>query len=194
MRDLIGLRMSFLALFLTVVILPSAQSQILGSPSEKIWNFVGSYQQSGAGSGDYIGNYECLDLTNSVLQNNLKKIGKNRSGTLFIVGKLPSGFNQTPFLELGGLAITSDSVFCAKNPIPTEKLTTDPFIFKVKYQAGFKRLWDKNNFYILPSVKIAEIVYYEEQLTEVQSRIVESYLALKYSINITKNTQKVLRD
>lgn len=194
MRDIKRLRLRLLAMCLTLVSLPSLHSQILGSPSEKIWNFIGSYQQSGPGNGDYIGNYECLDLTNPILQDNLKKIGKKRSGTLFIVGMLPAGFNNTPFLELGGLAITSDSVFCAKHPIPTEKLGMKPFIFKVQYQAGFKRLWDKKNFYILPSVKIAEVVYYEEQLSQVQSRIVESYLALKYSINITKNTEKVLRD
>lgn len=194
MQYFIGLRFSLIALFITSISLPNLHSQILGTPKEKIWNFIGSYQQSGSGNGDYIGNYECLDLSNTTLQNNLKKIGENRSGTLFIVGKLPSGFNNTPFLELGGLAITSDSVFCAKHPIPTEPLTEEAFIFKVKYQAGFKRLWDKNHFYILPSVKIAEVVFYEEQLTQVQSRIVESYLALKYSINITQNTEKVLRD
>lgn len=184
----------FLAFIFMSFSLVSLQAQILGNPAEKIWNFVGSYQQSGLGNGDFIANYECLNLNDSTLQSNLKKIGENRSGTLFIVGKLPSGFPNIPILEFGGLAITRDSVFCAKHSIPTVPLNEEPFIFKVKYQAGMKRLWDKNNLYILPSIRIAEIIFYEEQLSEVQSRIVESYLALKYSINITKNTEKVFRD
>ncbi|MGB0175740.1 MAG: T9SS type A sorting domain-containing protein, partial [Owenweeksia sp.] len=47
---------------------------------------------------------------------------------------------------------------------------------------------------ISEDVQVSEIIFYERMLEPEQRRIVESYFAMKYSVNITKNTNPDLRD
>lgn len=170
------------------------RAQLLEHLKENHWASAQTSPQSFAPAAEYIGNYPCLDLKGPEELRLLKSIAKESSGTLFLVAKLKAQISEGPLLTIGGLNIEADSIFCSRVPIGTQQLSEAPFLLKVKYQNGYLRKWDKQQLFASEYLAVAELIHYKEQLTVEQSRKVESYLALKYSINITENSNPSLRD
>lgn len=172
-------------------IIQKVDAQLLEGVSENYWTCVQNVSHNQAVS-ERIGNYPCLPIHSTDQKKQLLAIAAEKSGTLFIVGKLNRPYIGS-LLELGGLVIETNAVHCAESKIESQPLGETPFILKVRYQASPKRKWDASNLSISDALSIAEIVHYNKQLNQEESRKIESYLALKYSVNITQNSQSDLR-
>jgi len=170
------------------------QAQLLEHLRENHWTSAQVSSQSFEQASDYIGNHPCLKLQNNRELQSLKKIARETSGTLFLVAKLKVQLSQATVLELGGLQIRADSIFCGGIAIGAHQLTEAPFLLKIEYQNGYLRKWNKQQLFASEHLALAEVIHYKEQLNAEQSRQIESYLALKYSINITHNNNPALRD
>lgn len=167
-------------------------AQLLDGLSENYWIDASKAKYSKRAA-ERIGNYSCVSIHSDSEKEKLLEIAAEKSGTLFLVGKLNKSYTGS-LLELGGLVVETDAVYCAESKIESSHIGETPFIFKVRYQASPKRKWNDSHVKISDALSVAEIIHYSSQLTSEESHRVESYLALKYSVNITQNNDADLRN
>ncbi|WP_417607967.1 T9SS type A sorting domain-containing protein [Owenweeksia hongkongensis] len=116
------------------------------------------------------------------------------SGTLFFVVDLDTIVEkEQTLLRVGPITVLPDQVFAYGAKMQYENLEKNPRILRISYQ-GKRSFLNQAGVLFEPKLKLAEIIYFSETLSETQSRIVETYLALKYSINITANDDDELRN
>lgn len=142
-----------------------------------------------------VGNYGVLDPKSGGFVKFGKELASKSSGTMFLVVRpkldtLPSG----RLLRVGPISLYSDSLKIDGRKIDIEPITNKPVIVKVKYQAKPRKSWLQKMFKIEESIDLAEVIYFEEQLSNEQIRKVETLLSLKYSIKIDKICDKKLPD
>jgi hypothetical protein len=138
----------------------------------------------------FIGNYPLLDLSNKAVQSKISEIGDARSGSLFIVWEVPSGDSLACF---GYFNFSDDEIRVGNHLLPMEIDIHRAGILKVDYSIGPKvKLMHK--LYLHDSLKVAEVIFFSSRLSTKRSREIETYLALKYSVNISQNKDEDKRD
>lgn len=137
----------------------------------------------------YIGNYPVLEK-NELLKEAFKAIGEEKGGMLFLVGFFPE--NETA-LEFGKVSLTNTTVQAAQHELTLALEEGMPAIVKVDYQISSKYKKADYEVFISNNTELAEVIFYSERLSAEEIRSVETYLALKYSINITANTDNEKR-
>lgn len=141
-----------------------------------------------------IGNYNVLSKSDTPLQETLQKVGASHSGTLFMVLKTDSAAPDSMLMRMGNIQLYNDSAKIANtttslsgNLLGGENIVRLSYYFLKKHGISQK-------VQLSPHVHIAELLYFDKVLDTIEIRKTETYLALKYSINITENQVKKLRD
>lgn len=183
-------------LFILTLNTPSVTSQILKTfpehtrVNQKI-NTTNLYYSNHT----YVGNYTVLNPSEVSLQDYFQSISNERYGTLFMVVRPKSDtLSDKRLLKLGRISLYRDSLMVDGNSVGIEPIRGESVLLKVKFQGRSRRSWMAKHYHIGTEVDLAELVYYQGILPEKESRIVESLLAIKYSINITKNEEPKFRD
>ena len=188
---------SYRKLFALLLLIPfSVSAQLLEQHHEKYW-----LRPSTAGVDDslrpvsFIGNYSVLDLDQQEYQEQLKGIAGEHSGTLFLVLKNQGDLStETPLLHLGRFVVYTDKVLLDGKELLIDTINAKAFILRLNFQARPNQLYMPPRVRVREGVQVSEIIFYDHMLEPEQRRIVESYLAMKFSVNITENTNADLRD
>lgn len=139
---------------------------------------------------NHMGAYGHLDFSDSTILEVLDRMKTRETGTFFVVYRIASDNVKAGerLLELGPISIYRNSlnVYSRTHPIQVGAKETHLASFDCtfsRYAHMFK------DFVKHPDCQIAEIIYYDDILDDHKKVKVNSYLAMKYSINITKGTQ-----
>lgn len=182
------LRFNFAIVFLAFVFYSPAQNTIPAFlENSSVWAHPGNSVHTS--ETDFIGNYPCLDLTDSVLSSKLNEIAQKKSGTLFLVGVFE---HKEMSLGFGPIRIHSSHAEAGQHNLLYEP-KKGPSIIKLTYDVSpkFKKNLDRPVFG--KDLKLAEVIFIDKKLNAHESRKVETHLALKYSINITENERDEMR-
>jgi hypothetical protein len=140
-----------------------------------------------------IGNYPVLTLDQSQVQS-LENIASETKGTLFLVLGTNDSLTNDPLFQIGRIKVFRQHVLLAGDSIPLEHdIAEKPRMVRLSYSLN------KGNRFYPPTVIrdsntfISECIFFKKLLKPQQIRRVETYLALKYSINITANSNPNLR-
>lgn len=143
----------------------------------------------------YVGNYTILNSYEQTLQSYLRSISEEKVGTLFMVVRPKSdSLSARRLLKLGRVSLYRDSLVIDGTTVDIKPIEKEPVIVRVRYQGRTGRSWLSKKHWIGKEVDLAELVFYDDILVNEEARIVESLLAIKYSINITKNDDPDYRD
>lgn len=134
-------------------------------------------------SNGYVGNYPCLDLTNDTVKNLILDAATKKRGTLFLVVEIP----EDGTASFGGITISPDTIFTGGHTFP-HYFGAQPGIYKLEFTVSPKFKSYNDYFEFSNDFKIAEVMFFENYLSPEISRQIETYLAIKYAINITKNS------
>ena len=146
-------------------------------------------------TGDLVGNYSVLDFRKSSLQTIGKRIAEQKSGTLFfVIRPKATAYPSDYVLRFGSVKLYRDSVMVDGAVAPIEHIGLEPTIVKVNYKGKSGQNWRRKSFGISSQIDLAEVVCYDFVLNDSLARVAESYLAIKYSINISKNSNPKFRD
>jgi hypothetical protein len=145
----------------------------------------------------FIGNYKGLDLTDSTAKAHVKGVASQyslRSGTLFVVlGTTDSSTTDKPLFGFGGTNIYRTFMMVLGDTIHFDKdLAKAPGIVRISYSMHRDSYYGEK-LRQAPNTYISELIYFKKVLEQEEVRKIESYLALKYSINITANSNPSLR-
>ncbi len=144
---------------------------------------------------NFIGNYPTLNFSQDDYQKQLKGIAEEPSGTLFLVLKNQGDLStEKPLLQIGRFVIYTNKVLLDGQELSIDTINDKASILRLNFQARPNQLFIAPRVRIHEDVHISEIIFYDRMLEPEQRRIVESYLAMKYSVNITDNTNPELRD
>lgn len=176
-----------------------AHCQILKSNREYAW--IDPVKTTGAISpSSFVGNYPILKADSTPIPKILKMVAAQNSGTIFMVIKPSVGgaSGVTPgkqLMRLGKISLYKDSLLIDGQHVDIKPIKDKPVIIKVVFQGRPQRwAWLSRKYEISEEIKLSELVSYDRLLDQHQCRLVESFLALKYSINITANSDPGLRD
>ena len=185
------LKLGIILTFLCLSII-SANAQIGFGEEPTIWIRSNDQEMNyKVNESNYLGNYPVLDLTTEGIRSTFEKLGKENRGTLFLAGRFP---NEDHIIEFGKISFSYQLAEAGQHTIEYDSLSGEGSILKVSYNISPKYRKGDFDFLIHDEVEIAEILFFKDGLTEKECRKVESYLAIKYSINITKNTDNKLRN
>lgn len=133
----------------------------------------------------YIGNFPVLDRQSHRLEYALKQIAQRTRGSLFMVVRKRQAANDPFWFRLGPVRVGEDTarIFRGKVPLPLQNNTTQLLKFRYAGTSNGRHY----GHHLAEDLEIAEVMYYQDVLDDHQARQVESYLALKYSVNITSD-------
>ena len=185
-----------LSLVLYLLIHFPLSAQLLEGHSEKYWlRPPQTLETDSLKSVSFIGNYPTLDLNQQDYQSQLKGIAEAPSGTLFLVLKNQGDLTtEKPLLQIGRFVIYANKVLLDGQELAIDTINDKASILRLHFQARPNQPHIAPRVRINEDVEVAEIIFYERMLEPEQRRIVESYLAMKFSVNITENTNPELRD
>src|SRR5690606_31416703 len=125
----------------------------------------------------------------------LQEVADRHYGSLFVVLRptVPQLSSQL-LLCLGAVKVFRDRVEVSGRPLEIPLMDSAACIIKVVYQGPPPRHPGRGRVFISPEVQLAEMLFYDFILDAPQARKVESMLAMKYSINITENSNPDLRN
>lgn len=144
-----------------------------------------------------LGNYRSIDLLNLQSAITAKNIDFEKEATVFLVLKLNNKPEGKAFLKLGDLVICDDHLSVSGRRMSINHNVSEPSIVSIQHRRNAiygqmsstdLQIGDTTLF------SLAELVIYPHPLTRQEMRKVSSYLALKYSIPITKNKDEKWRD
>ncbi len=145
--------------------------------------------------GCYIGNHPVLPLSEEAALEQLNRIASQSSGTLFMVLKTRSAhLPDEQLLQLGRVVVHPTKAYLDGKELPLDTIGTEATLLRFNFQGRLDNRHRLARVAISKHVQIAELIFYDKILTKEPARIVESYLAMKYSVNITQNTDPELRD
>lgn len=182
-----------------LLFLPSfnLKAQLLDSITETVWvnSTDNNHSPQTLDPKEYIGNYKVLDSESPALKEALSTIANKNHGTLFITAKTDSTKEGHNLLRLGGIGVYTESTSLGGSSFEQNTFNQNGAILKLTYQIN-PRVHKQfgSAIHISEGLHIAEIIYYDVSLTPEEARVVESYLALKYSINISENENPELRN
>ncbi len=157
-------------------------------PSELDFSEIGDSQI-------FIGNYPVLDIASEPAQDALREIAREKSGTWFMVLRFTEENSEEPLLRLGSSTLYADRATVHGRQITLPEIKKDSAtIIKLGYQGSTRNRRVPSTVRLREDLQLAEAIYYDRILDKEESRIVESYLAMKYSVNITANEDPDLRD
>lgn len=141
---------------------------------------------------EYIANYPLLDKETDELSQSFKTIATHKSGTLFMVGRFKA---EDQWLQYGDVQVFPH--FAKAGPLTvtfdTVSIQGKATIFKLSYQISQKYKGKARPFSLADECTLTEVLFFDEILSTKEAREVESYLALKYSVNITQNSKASLQ-
>ena len=174
----------------------SLSAQLLEQHHEKYWlRPPQTLETDSLKSVSFIGNYPTLDLNQQDYQSQLKGIAEAPSGTLFLVLKNQGDLTtEKPLLQIGRFVIYANKVLLDGQELAIDTINDKASILRLNFQARPNQPYTAPRVRINKDVQVSEIIFYERMLEPEQRRIVESYLAMKFSVNITENTNPELRD
>lgn len=162
-------------------------------PIPTVWlNHQPTLQTSGFQG--FIGNYEFLNPFASSHYQKLKEIASKNSGSLFMVVRVDDSIPKNTLMQIGPIKVFQHGYTLNGRQLNFPIINNQSIILKYLYQSSPRRPSISERLFIDSSLKIAEVIYFEEILTTSQARVIESYLALKYSVNITNNIGSVIKD
>ena len=142
-----------------------------------------------------IGNYYTLPSNDSSSLAALDKISAYKKGTLFMVLKTLDSTTEQALAGFGRIQIFRDRITVAAHDIPmTKVIRSAPTMIRVSYHYNSGNRNYRGVAFIDSATRFTEILHFDRLLDTMEIRKVETYLALKYSINITENKNKKLRD
>jgi hypothetical protein len=136
----------------------------------------------------FTGNYTRLDSSHTEVKEALNFVSRQRHGTLFVVYRRAHSMEDTTHLRLGGIQIFEDSVQVGSRYISARKIGNRTIILRINYQMNSRFKNNRVTYDIPDSTDVAEILYYDRKLNQNKAQAIETYLALKYSINFSSNT------
>lgn len=166
---------------------PPSEPELWLKPSQNLNNIADSSDIFP----DYFGAYDQIDFSDTTVMDVIDQMKVKEHGTYFVVYRysMPVLQNGVKLFELGPVGISSDglSVFGRNNSHPVlSTKETHLASFRAQFSRFthmFKDFW-KNNY-----LQVSEIIFYDHMLSDQQIVKVNSYLALKYSINITEGAR-----
>lgn len=182
--------------FLGIIILPKiCEAQILENQPSEIWIKPSlPLKDMVLTSSPTIGNYFTIDLSQDSTTRKLDELASKQTGSLFIVLRQSLGLDNEPLLSFGPVKLYKDSAIVGSETFPIQIRPDTAAMLRFTYQGRSKRGASSGHFNIAEGLQMAELVFYDKILEPAQARVVESYLGMKYSINITKNDNPELRD
>lgn len=143
----------------------------------------------------YVGNYAVLDTDTPEVANGLTRIASEQSGTLFLVVRpnTDDSLSAECLLRVGPVRLFRDRVEVDGLEVSIPPIGRKPAMVKVKYQGRVGPWYRRPKVKISDEIELAEVIYYKDILRRKEVRVVESFLAMKYSINITENKEKEWR-
>ncbi len=142
-----------------------------------------------------IGNYHAINLATADLKARLEPLYQSQSGTLFLVLKPSWAQNTDRLLALGDLSFKPEQATVGGLALDyVRPLTRAPVIIRLSYSRPQLQRRPAREIALAPGNYLAELIHFPDLLDKEQIRVVETYLALKYSINITVNDEPALRN
>lgn len=142
----------------------------------------------------FIANYPVFQDSSEHLLKGLKGIANEYTGSLFVVLRNDSITPTLPLLWVGPTRIYRDSTLVREHSFDNIKIDSNSILVRVQYQGSPLMKNIRNFIQVDRNTKIAEVLFFDDYLNDKNSRVIESYLALKYSINISRNRDRSLRD
>ncbi len=143
---------------------------------------------------NYIGNHPVFPDSSTVLLAGLKEVSKENTGSLFIVLRNDSIATGSPLLSVGATRVYKDSTLVRNHNFDNIQIDSSSILIRAQYQGSSLMKHLGQLVWIDRNTVISEVIFYDSYLSSSEARKVESYLALKYSINISRNKDKSLRD
>ncbi|MAN02300.1 MAG: hypothetical protein CMI35_04425 [Owenweeksia sp.] len=172
-------------------------AQILEHLPEAVWlkQTDSAYSSTQHLSRYYIGNHPVLDFAADEDHPKLEHIASQSSGTLFVVLRGNPLFDAgEKLLQLGRVALYPHKAILDGREMEIDTIGEEATLLRFTFQGRADHRHRPATVQLGEHTRIAEIIFYDQLLEKEAARIVESYLALKYSINITENTDPELRD
>ena len=142
-----------------------------------------------------IGNYYCLNNQDAFFKKTFHDIARYKEGTLFMVVKTLDSTSERPLAGLGRIELYRDKFVISGNESPlSHVLKSEPAILRLSYSYSSGHKYFGGIAFVDSTTRFTEILHFDRLLDTMEIRKVETYLALKYSINITENKNKKLRD
>lgn len=134
-----------------------------------------------------IANYFEIDKKSKEWSAVVSSLEKTISGTLFIVVRTDSQFNDE-WLDFGGIKVekAEAEIKGMKSPYLLNEPSDFSNLYRLEYQTSARSKRRFRRFTLDSNVVISELLYYNRQLSDSEKRKVESYLGLKYSLNLIK--------
>ena len=162
---------------------------------------VGAFSswQQGSDNSELVNNYATIDLLDFTANTDVEALALEGASTLFFVlqTKQPTQTGAL-FLRLGDISVYDDHITYGRGSVSlTSKHNQEPRIIAIEMQrprpVGFApnttiEVGDTSLF------SMAELIVYNGKLSREERRKVNTYLALKYSVPITKNEQPQWRN
>lgn len=202
-----NMKIRFLSAVYLVFVIGHAQNTLIEQASfwrsADVGQSIGSAPlQNGNGQNSFgtsikAGQYPFLSETviETQLQTGFKE---SQSSTLFLV--VTPSYQSAPdscYLKLGDIQVFGDYVKTPFGETPLVFNQNKPTIIAVRSQKvkGFAGERIQESYFLKPDLfELSEIIYFDFLLSRDQVREIETYLAIKYSVNITKNTDQKYRD
>lgn len=172
----------------------SANAQFFKQHSTMLW-LKSNPEEQIASDSTLIGNYHGIDLSNPSVKEKTDALASINKGTVFFALGTSDSTTEEALLKFGRIRVYRAFMLIAGDTIKFDKdLGKSPGIVRASYS------FTGGNGYFPANIKkhensiLTEILYFEDLLDKEEIRQVESYLALKYSINITSNEEPKLRD
>lgn len=136
-----------------------------------------------------VGNYFTLDMQSEKVQAAIDQLKRFNGGTLFIVARADSsnGTGTKPWLRCAGIEVYANA-FELKGkdaPVAFKKIAQEANLYTLRYQQHIRFNRKGTSFSLDSNAILAELLFFPRILEADEARRIESYLALKYSINIT---------
>ncbi len=143
----------------------------------------------------FIGNYYAIDPSRANTPHTLKTAAGKQKGTLFLTLGTTDSLTEDPLLRFGRIQLFRTYILVAGDTLKLNKdLGKAPGIVRISYSRFSGNRHFPGIVEQAPGTYLTELIHFEDVLPQEAIRKVESYLALKYSINITENPEAELRN
>lgn len=143
-----------------------------------------------------MGQYLPLDLDSVKTQLEVSFTPSNDFTGFFVITPLFDSVKGIDFLQLGSNYITDEGVRYGRRGVQVDFKRGEPTIIAMrpKTKTFASERIQRDYFYGDSLFEITEIILFDQVLNSDDVRKIETYLALKYSINITNNTTPVYQN
>ena len=172
--------------FILAIVCTTLQGQFQNGGTPKVWyQSTAVTHQYPDSTLHFIGNHPVPPVSGVEVQQKLKKISGFRAGTVYLVMRLTKPVADTrELLRMGCVSVYNRETSVCGRINGHAPLDTQTRVLRIQFQKSYLRAM-RSDVYIDTALQIGEVLYFADEHQEEAWQTVESYLALKYSVNIT---------